>query len=781
MPRFSAKASAAAARAAHAYLSGASGPPTTRGNPDSSARHTIREVAALHHAKPALTKKYIYLIKSGKPLPSDSKGGTPTALTGPEEKALVAFIRSVENSAFAVTEAAIKNYASFLREYRFDGPQPPVSQSWVRRFKRRHQELQCKLPKVKEVTRAGAEMDIQHIEDWFKEFDAVLRTLGIKASNLWNFDETPLQIGWINGSMRIFSTRMKRNTRPTVFQPGNKESLTSVDAISAGGRSIPSFLILSAKVLLEEYTRADIDQRVVLTFTESGFNNNHRALQWLQHFNHHSFHSSDSFKGCTIKEWFGYSSKLTREKYMKKYAFKKHTTDTKKRTFRVLLMDSFAAHENPEFIWYCQMFDIIPFRLPSHTSHILQPLDVGIYQYLKKEQRKALSDFMMAGGVRISRFDFLNQWNRMYDEAFKACHMYTGFEKSGIYPVNPELVLRPLREYVNNRQKPLFPSLLKKSDVTPRKAKQQLLSIRKDLNVLASPAKRIVRDVESCLDLAIVTKLAHEKIVALQQERIRLESRRTHSRRQIKGAKDGAFTIRELQRKVEARDEEERKEEAAKQARQQKKDLRKLQKEEAASRPRLRGGAAVKAKREREAAAAAFAASQEVERVNSLTEAEKEVLEDRQRAWKEADAKTRDFYYRIWPRTAIEEIPEVAAYAAAREGHEGHETVVEDFISVSSGSESPNSSSSEESSDDEIEIITTTQIESTTETALAAGMPDYSSHSEEEEEEQLPQEDWGGWGYDRVPNSYSDDEERIEPVIVVAGVEIAVPPSRARD
>ncbi|KAF5002070.1 hypothetical protein FDECE_10732 [Fusarium decemcellulare] len=701
MPRFSAKDSAAAARAAHAYLSGASGPPTTRGNPDSSARHTIKEVAALHHAKPALTKKYIYLIKSGKPLPSDSKGGTPTALTGPEEKALVAFIRSVENSAFAVTEAAIRNYASFLREYRFDGPQPPVSQSWVRRLKRRHQEIQCKLPKVKEVTRAGAEIDIQHIEDWFKEFDAVLRTLGIKASDLWNFDETPLQIGWINGSVRIFSTRMKRNTRPTVFQPGNKESLTSVDAISAGGRSIPSFLVLSAKVLLEEYTRADIDHRVVLTFTESGFNNNHRALQWLQHFNHHSFRSSDSFKGYSIKQWFGFSSKLTREKYMKK----------------VLLMDSFAAHENPEFIWYCQMFDIIPFRLPSHTSHILQPLDVGVYQHLKKEQWKALSDFMIAGGVRISRVDFLNQWNR-------------------IYPVNPELVLRPLREYVNNRQKPMFLSLLKKSNVTPRKAKRQLLSIRKDLEVLASPAKRIVRDVESCLDLAI--------------------------------------------RKVEARDEEERKEEIAKQARQQKKDLQKLQKEEAASWPRLRGGAAVKAKREREAAAAAFAASQEVERVNSLTEAEKEVLESRQRAWKEADAKTRDFYYHIWPRTAIEEIPEVAAYAAAREGHEGHEAVVEDFISVSSGSEFPNSSSSEESSDDEIEIITTTQIESTTETALAAGMPDHSSHSEEEEEEQLPQEDWGAWGYDRVPNSYSD-EERIEPVIVVGGVEIAVPPSRARD
>ena len=110
------------------------------------------------------------------------------------------FIRSVEKSAFAVTEASIRNYASFLREHRFDGPMPPVSQAWVRRFKRRHPELQCKSPKVKEVTRAGAEMEIQHIDNWFKEFDALMRTLGIKQCDLWNFDETPLQIGWVNGT-----------------------------------------------------------------------------------------------------------------------------------------------------------------------------------------------------------------------------------------------------------------------------------------------------------------------------------------------------------------------------------------------------------------------------------------------------------------------------------------------------------------------------------------------------------------------------------------------------
>jgi hypothetical protein len=138
---------------------GASAPPTTRANPTPS-QYSITDTAAFHHASPALTKKYIYLLKAGKPLPSNSKGGTPAALTGPEEKALVTFLRSVEKTAFAVTE----------------------------------------------VTRAGAEMEIQHIEGWYQELDGLIRTLDIKPYNFWNFNETPLQIGWIRSSLKLFST-----------------------------------------------------------------------------------------------------------------------------------------------------------------------------------------------------------------------------------------------------------------------------------------------------------------------------------------------------------------------------------------------------------------------------------------------------------------------------------------------------------------------------------------------------------------------------------------------
>ena len=210
MARISDKSRQAAARAARAYLSGESVTRTTRGKPV-PRNMSIAEVAQLHRATLPLTKKYISQLRSGKKLPSPAKKrGQPPALTVAEERALITFIRTVEKSAFAVTEACIRNYASFLRKHRLEGPNTVVSKAWVRRLKKRHPELQCKVPKVKAVLRAGAEFDLPKLEAWFKEYEAVVKEVPIQPANMWNFDETPLQLGWVNSSVKIFSTRRKK-------------------------------------------------------------------------------------------------------------------------------------------------------------------------------------------------------------------------------------------------------------------------------------------------------------------------------------------------------------------------------------------------------------------------------------------------------------------------------------------------------------------------------------------------------------------------------------------
>src|SRR6478735_3997406 len=83
-----------------------------------------------------------------------------------EEHALIEYIGNVDNSAFALTEACICNYASFICQFRLQRPKMRLSQAWVRKFKKRHLELLCNRLKVQEIQRASAENDIPRMEGW---------------------------------------------------------------------------------------------------------------------------------------------------------------------------------------------------------------------------------------------------------------------------------------------------------------------------------------------------------------------------------------------------------------------------------------------------------------------------------------------------------------------------------------------------------------------------------------------------------------------------------------
>ena len=47
--------------------------------------------------------------------------------------------------------------------------------------------------------------------------------------------------------------------------------------------------------------------------------------------------------------------------------------------YRLLLFDGHSSHVNPRFLDYYVENKIIPYCLPPHTTHRLQPLDVLIF------------------------------------------------------------------------------------------------------------------------------------------------------------------------------------------------------------------------------------------------------------------------------------------------------------------------------------------------------------------------------------------------------------------
>ena len=115
----------------------------------------------------------------------------------------------------------------------------------------------------------------------------------------------------------------------------------------------------------------DLDENMLLGHSDSGYLNNQIALEWIKHFNY-------------------YSGKRQRGAY------------------RMLIFDGHGSHLTYKFITYCWDHKIVPFSLPLHTSHILQPLDVVVFQLYKHWHKRRVEEVTREGCTDYNKVEFLH-------------------------------------------------------------------------------------------------------------------------------------------------------------------------------------------------------------------------------------------------------------------------------------------------------------------------------------------------------------------------------------
>lgn len=131
--------------------------------------------------------------------------------------------------------------------------------------------------------------------------------------------------------------------------------------------------------------------------------------------------------------------------------FNKNTKDNVTGTKRLLIVDGHGSHHTKQFIGYCLENDIIPFGLPPHMTHLLQPLDVVVFQPLKHYYSKALDVMVRDGLVNITKREFLSMIEDVRRQAFKLSTIISAFKKSGIVPYNPQPILDELQKRAAER------------------------------------------------------------------------------------------------------------------------------------------------------------------------------------------------------------------------------------------------------------------------------------------------------------------------------------------
>ena len=95
-------------------------------------------------------------------------------------------------------------------------------------------------------------------------------------------------------------------------------------------------------------------------------------------------------------------------------------------TPQVLICDSFGTHKTLEALEFCFKNNIILYRLPSYTSHKLQPCDVGVFAPLKEAYRDE-ADRLFRGGVNtISKQHFTSLYSLAREKAFTKRNITAG-------------------------------------------------------------------------------------------------------------------------------------------------------------------------------------------------------------------------------------------------------------------------------------------------------------------------------------------------------------------
>ena len=133
----------------------------------------------------------------------------------------------------------------------------------------------------------------------------------------------------------------------------------------------------------------------------------------------------------------------------------------------LLIQDGHASHMSIGLIELARANDVHLLYLPAHTTHILQPLDVGVFKSFKAFFSKSCTSYLTKYPGRVITTDMIASLvATAYSNAFIPNNIMGGFRKTGIFPINPGAVddkmLSPSKAFVEQN-----PMLEQEAPVSP--------------------------------------------------------------------------------------------------------------------------------------------------------------------------------------------------------------------------------------------------------------------------------------------------------------------------
>lgn len=114
--------------------------------------------------------------------------------------------------------------------------------------------------------------------------------------------------------------------------------------------------------------------------------------------------------------------------------FDEQTREKANRRTRVLFLDGHSSHDSLELVDNAYEKNIKILAYPSHTTHLLQGLDVICFARLKEKHAEKIREFKENNNIAVTHKFFLRTFGPAFLEAFTPETVKTAFSATGIYP-----------------------------------------------------------------------------------------------------------------------------------------------------------------------------------------------------------------------------------------------------------------------------------------------------------------------------------------------------------
>lgn len=326
-------------------------------------------------------------------------GGVTSYLSAADEEELANAIKVMEKSGFGLTSEEVLDIVQCYivlnkLETRFKNQRP--GPDWFLSFRKRN-HLSIKLPQSIEHSRCD-QTNPWVIYDFFEKITDLVEKLGLKGKpgQIFNCDETSFCHD--PSKTRVVGAVNQKSQRKTSTSGG--ENTTTLLCVSAEGKMLPLLCVFKGKSVMEGWIDNEVPTQTAIAASERGWMETKLFYNW--------------FKDVFL-------TNIGAERPV------------------LLLYDGHSTHISTNLIQLAQQNEVTIVKLPPHTTHVLQPLDVAVFKGLKQKWDKELCKWQRQNPrKKIPKQDFISLLTNVAQDV-SSMSIINGFRTTGIYDPEPEV------------------------------------------------------------------------------------------------------------------------------------------------------------------------------------------------------------------------------------------------------------------------------------------------------------------------------------------------------